>query len=234
VETRTTRKFRGRPALAFFGQIARQGWDTKHFTFTCRFPALRKWLAAQLVKPSCLLAIGCGKGELEKTFEKLQHKVVSLDLSLPMLRAAARRYGLKALVQADAHDLPFASASFDFVLLPESLGYLQADVAFREAARVLKKRGRLMITTYPPHLSAHSVYKKRSLGEIAVLLHQAGMVVAQYRFLTIKRAAIGEDLSEEECDLLYVVAKKIRPRRKAASGFPRPARSPEKMTQYVS
>jgi ubiquinone/menaquinone biosynthesis C-methylase UbiE len=165
---------------------------------------------SQLVKPSRLLTIGCGTGELEKTCEKLQHAVVSLDLSLPMLRAAARRYGLKALVQADAHDLPFASASFDIVLLPESLGYLQADVAFREAARVLKKRGRLMMTTYPPYLPAHSVYRKRSLGEIAVLLHQAGMVVTQHRCLTVTRAAIGEDLSEEACDLLYVVAKKSK------------------------
>jgi ubiquinone/menaquinone biosynthesis C-methylase UbiE len=186
---------------------------------------LRKWLASQLVKPSRLLAIGCGRGELEKTLEKLQHRVVSLDLSLPMLRAAARRYGLKALVQADAHDLPFASASFDIVLLPESLGYLQANVAFHEAARVLKKRGRLLMTTYPPHLAAHSVYKKRSLNEITSLLHQAGLAVDQHRFLTIKRAAIGENLAEEECDLLYVVARKVRPRHKAASGIPRPARS---------
>lgn len=223
--TRTTGKFRGRPALAFFGRVARQGWDARHFTFTCRYPSLRKWLAAQIVQPSRLLAIGCGRGELERAFEKLQHTVVSLDLSLPMLRAAAQRYGLKALVQADAHDLPFVSASFDIVLLPESLGYLQADVAFREAARILKKRGRLMMTTYPPHVSAHSVYKKRSLDEITALLHQEGLVVDQHRFLTIKRAAIGENLTEEECDLLYVVAKKVRPRHKAASGIPRPARS---------
>lgn len=206
--TRTVRKFRGRPALAFFGRIARRGWDKRHFTFTCRSSALRKWLAAQCVKPRMLLTIGCGTGELEKVLEKLQHTVVSLDLSLPMLRAAARRYDLKAVVQADAHDLPFASASFDLVLLPESLGYLQADVAFREAARVLKKRGRLMMTTYPPHVYAHAVYKKRSLAEIAALLHQSGLVVNQYRFLTVKRAAIGEALAEEACDLLYVVAKK--------------------------
>jgi len=201
-------RLRGRPALAFFGRVARNGWDKEHFTFTCRYPALRKWLAAQIVQPSRLLAIGCGRGELEKFFEKFQHTVVSLDLSLPMLRAAARRYGLRALVRADAHDLPFASSSFDFVLLPESLGYLQADVAFREAARVLKKRGRLMLTTYPPHVPAHSVYKKRSLSEITALLEQAGMAVTQHRFLTVKRAAIGEALAEEKCDLLYIVAKK--------------------------
>jgi ubiquinone/menaquinone biosynthesis C-methylase UbiE len=162
----------------------------------------------QLTQPKTLAAVGCGTGELERTLEKQRHKVVSLDLSFPMLRAAARRYSLKSLVQADAHKLPFAAASLDIVLLPESLGYLEAEVAFREAARVLKKRGRVMMTTYPPHVHAHSVYKKRSLREITELLHQAGLIVDRYRFLMIKRTAIGETLSEEECDLLYVVAKK--------------------------
>jgi ubiquinone/menaquinone biosynthesis C-methylase UbiE len=204
----TAAKFRGRPALAFFRRVARQGWDKKHFTFTCRYPVLRKWLALQLTQPKTLAAVGCGTGELERTLEKQRHKVVSLDLSFPMLRAAARRYSLKSLVQADAHRLPFAAASLDIVLLPESLGYLEAEVAFREAARVLKKRGRVMMTTYPPHVHAHSVYKKRSLREITELLHQAGLIVDRYRFLMIKRTAIGEALSEEECDLLYVVAKK--------------------------
>jgi ubiquinone/menaquinone biosynthesis C-methylase UbiE len=203
-----TRKFRGRPALAFFGRVARQGWDADHFTFTCRYPALRQWLALQLSKFRTILAIGCGTGELEKILARQHHHVVSLDLSLPMLRAASQRYSLKSLVQADAHVLPFASASFDVVLLPESLGYLEAEVAFPEAARVLKKRGRLIMTTYPPHLSAHAVYKKRSLIDIAFLLSRAEMAIDQYRFLTITRSAIGEDLSEELSDLLYVAAKK--------------------------
>ena len=126
-----------------------------------------------------------------------------------MLRAAAQRYRLKTLVQADAHDLPFASGSFDFVLLPESLGYLEAEPAFREAARVLKKRGRLMLTTYPPHVPAHSVYKKRSLSEVSAVLRQAGLIVDQHRFLTVKRTAIGENQTEEECDLLYLMAKRF-------------------------
>jgi SAM-dependent methyltransferase len=201
-------KFRGRPALTFFRRIAQHGWDDSHFTFTYQCPALRKWLALQLTQLQTLAAIGCGTGELERTFEKLGHRVVSLDLSLPMLRAAAQRYGLKSLVQADAHELPFASTSLDIVLLPESLGYLEEEIAFREAARVLKKRGRLLMTTYPPHSFAHAVYKKRSLVEITGLLHRAGLVVDRHRFLMIRRTAIGEAFSEAECDLLYVVAKK--------------------------
>lgn len=206
--TQTARKFRGRPALAFFGRVARHGWDKQYFTFTYRYPILRRWLALQLNQPSVILAIGCGRGELERDLGRLHHHVVSLDISRPMLRAAAQRYGLTSLVQADAHGLPFAAGSFDVVLLPESLGYLEADVAFREAARVLKKRGRLMMTTYPPHVPAHVVYNKRSLDTIADALQQAGLVVDRHRFLTMKRTAIGEALTEGECDLLYVSAKK--------------------------
>jgi ubiquinone/menaquinone biosynthesis C-methylase UbiE len=208
LETPTARKFRGRPARSFFRRVAQQGWDADHFTFTGKYPALRKWLASQIVRPSTILTIGCGTGELERTFEKLGHTVVSLDLSFPMLRAAAQHYDLKALVHADAHALPFASASFDLVLLPESLGYLEAEVALREAAHVIKRRGRVMMTTYPPHLSAHVVYKKRSLDTITSLLPHSGLAVDQYRFLTIRRLAIGETLTEEDCDLLYVMAKK--------------------------
>ncbi len=208
MKTPTARKFRGRPALSFFRRVARQGWDARYFTFTSKYPVLRKWLASQFARPSRILTIGCGTGELECDFEKLGHTVVSLDLSFPMLQAAAKRYRLKALVHADAHALPFASASFDLVLLPESLGYLEAEVALREAARVIKKQGRVMMTTYPPHLFAHGVYTKRSLDTITSLLAHAGLVVAQHRFLTIRRLAIGETTVEEECDLLYVAAKK--------------------------
>jgi ubiquinone/menaquinone biosynthesis C-methylase UbiE len=220
LKTPTARKFRGHPALSFFRRVAQQGWDTNHFTFISKYPALRKWLASQIVRPSTILTIGCGTGELERAFEKLGHTVVSLDLSFPMLRAAAQRYRLKSLVHADAHVLPFTSASFDLVLLPESLGYLEAEVALREAARILKKQGRVMMTTYPPHLSAHAVYKKRSLDTITSLLPHAGLVVAQHRFLTIRRLAIGETSTEEECDLLYVAAK----REKKKSIKPSPAK----------
>jgi ubiquinone/menaquinone biosynthesis C-methylase UbiE len=206
----STRKFRGRPALRFFQRVAQQGWDADHFTFTCKYPALRKWLALQLGQPRAILAIGCGTGELERDLEKLGHTLVSLDLSFPMLQAAARRYHLNALVHADAHVLPFATASFDIVLFPESLGYLEAEVALREAARVLKRRGRVLLTTYPPHVPAHSVYNKRSLDAVANVFSEADLAPDQHRFLTVRRSAIGETFTEAECDVLYMTAKKKR------------------------
>lgn len=125
-----------------------------------------------------------------------------------MVWAAAVHYKLRAVVQADAHVLPFRAASFDLVILPESLGYLEAEVAFRETARVLKKTGRLMMTTYPPHQAAHAPYKKLSSEAIAEILQRTGFVVQAQRFLVIRQRGITEMFPDEGCDLMYVLARK--------------------------
>lgn len=205
---RKTQSVQGRPASAFFRRVALKGWDADHFTFTYKYPALRRWLSAQVPGGRTILAIGCGRGELERDLARLGHYVVSLDFSFAMARAAATRYRLKAVVQADAHVLPFRAASFDLAILPESLGYLEAAAAFREAARVLTTHGRLMITTYPPHQAAHAPYKKLSMEAITELLHQSGFAIQAQRFLVIRHRAITEMFPDEGCDLMYVLAKK--------------------------
>ena len=208
MKQRNSRTIQGRPASAFFHRVALRGWDADHFTFTYKYPVLRRWLVARIVSRKKILAIGCGRGELERDLARLGHHIVSLDFSFAMVRAAATRYKLPAAVQADAHELPFSAGSFDLVLLPESLGYLEAEVAFREAARVLKSPGRLMMTTYPPHQAAHAPYKKLSVEVITDLLTQAGFVVQEQRFLVIRQRSITEIFPDEGCDLLYFLAKK--------------------------
>jgi ubiquinone/menaquinone biosynthesis C-methylase UbiE len=205
---RKTQTVRGRPASAFFRRVALKGWDANHFTFTHKYPPLRRWLTAQVSGRKTILAVGCGRGELERDLVRLGHHVISLDFSFAMVWAAAMHYKLQAVVQADAHVLPFRAASFDLMILPESLGYLEAEVAFREAARILKNTGRLMMTTYPPHQAAHAPYKKLSSEAIADLLQQAGFIVQEQRFLVIRHRAITEMFPDEGCDLMYVSAKK--------------------------
>jgi len=204
----TARRPRGRPAKTFFHRIALHGWDTQHFTFTYKYPVLRRWLAARISARKRILAIGCGRGELERDLEELGHSVVSLDFSFAMVRAATARYKLKAVVQADAHHLPFHAATFDMVILPESLGYLEAEVALREVARVLKSRGRLMLTTYPLHQLAHAPYQKLSVNALTELLDQAGVRVQEQRFLRIGRNAITDMFPDDNCDLLYFLGRK--------------------------
>ena len=192
-----------RSGATLFRKVGKIGWKkSDHFTYTYAFPALRRWLVAQIPQRQRILSIGCGTGELEKMLELQARLVVGTDLLIEMVQRARRR-NVKQLVQTDSHALPFAIASFDTVILPETLGYVNPEITFREIRRVLKPGGRLLITTYPVHLVAHSVYRKRSASEISRLLEAAGFPVIELRFLLLKRSVLREIEEERQCSLMY-------------------------------
>lgn len=207
----------------FYRHVGTHGWrDTDYFTFIVRSRRLRRWIAAQLpAKRMRILSIGCGTGELEHHLAELRHHVIGLDLSHPMLKRAAGR-GAARLVQADAQHLPFRSAAFDVVLFAESIGHLALPAVFAEARRVLKKRGRLLITSYTPHVGTHADYRSVTLDEIADGLAGAGFGVAQQKFLDAKRTAVTEVPSAEGATLIYVRAE----RRASISVAPPPSFPP--------
>jgi len=192
-----------RSGATLFRKVGKIGWKkSDHFTYTYAFPALRRWLVAQIPQRQRILSIGCGTGELEKMLELQARLVVGTDLLIEMVQRARRR-NVKQLVQTDSHALPFAIASFDTVILSETLGYVNPEITFREIRRVLKPGGRLLITTYPVHLVAHSVYRKRSASEISRLLEAAGFPVIERRFLLLKRSVLREIEEERQCSLMY-------------------------------
>lgn len=192
-----------RSGATLFRKVGKIGWKkSDHFTYTYAFPALRRWLVAQIPQRQRILSIGCGTGELEKMLEPQAQLVVGTDLLIEMVQRA-RRHNVKQLVQTDSHALPFAIASFDTVILPETLGYVNPEVTFREIRRVLRPGGHLLITTYPVHLVAHSVYRKRSASEISRLLEAAGFPVIELRFLLLKRSVFREIEEETQCSLMY-------------------------------
>lgn len=188
----------------FYKGIGKSGWRGSGYTTTSYFsPAFRQWIASQLPgEPMDILSIGCGGGELEAHLAEA-HRVLGLDLSHPMLRRASRR-GLEWLVQADGRSLPFGPAQFDVVIIPESIGYFALDQAFGEARRVLKKRGRLLVTTYAAPVATHAGYRKWGLGEIAKGLTDAGFRVAERRYLEVTRNRVRDVAAEAEATLLYL------------------------------
>jgi len=202
----------------FYRRIGAHGWrDSRYFTFSVRSPALRHWLAAQLpARSAAVLSIGCGTGEVERHLSASRHRVVGLDVSYQMLRSAARR-GLERLVQGDARSLPFAAASFDVVLFPESIGHLALADVLREAKRVLKERGRLLITTYASAVGVHPRYRKFAPDDIAQALDDAGFRLEEQRFLTAKRNAVVEVPSDDGAELLYFSSRKTAAARGAGS-----------------
>jgi SAM-dependent methyltransferase len=87
-----------------------------------------------------LLDVGCGPGGvLERLAGDLGRVPVGLDVNQDFLR---RAHAVAQVVRADGAALPFADASFDFVLLRLVLRHAPARVAIlAEAARVVRLGG---------------------------------------------------------------------------------------------
>jgi ubiquinone/menaquinone biosynthesis C-methylase UbiE len=203
-------RLRVRSDAGFFHRVAKRGWERSgHFTFTGESSALRAWLAARLPAQQTVLTLGCGTGELERVLRRAGHTVVGVDVVYEMLKVAKRR-GIKQVLQADAHFLPFCAAAFDVVILPETLGYIEIQRVFREVARVLKARGRFVITSYPVHFLSHVTYRKLSTAHIARGLMRSGFSIRDQRLLVVKPRSVSETDVERDCSLLYLMAKKPR------------------------
>jgi len=99
--------------------------------------------ALGLAPRSLVVDLACGTGDLSRMVETLGSLAVGIDLSFPMLRAGGRRGGL---VQADAGALPVASGSIDGVVCGFALrNFADLSQVFREAARVLRAGGRVVL-----------------------------------------------------------------------------------------
>ena len=101
------------------------------------------------VKEACVLDIACGTGGAIPHFDK-SNEYTGLDLSYSMLRHAVKKSKNKGfrkykLIEGNAEELLFADEYFDFVLIDTSLHMIpRCNVAIREAARVLRKGGKLV------------------------------------------------------------------------------------------
>jgi ubiquinone/menaquinone biosynthesis C-methylase UbiE/DNA-binding transcriptional ArsR family regulator len=104
-----------------------------------------------------LLDLGTGTGRMLELLAPKIQRGLGVDLSTDMLllaRARLERAGIRhcSVRQGDIYALPLSPDSFDVILIHQVLHYLDDGArAIREAARLLKPQGRLLVIDFAPH-----------------------------------------------------------------------------------
>ena len=151
------RAARAAAAQAYFGRHAAQ-WDRirkLHVADASVEDAIRAALGDKPFRS--LLDLGTGTGRMLELFGPQIERGLGLDLSLDMLALARTRLdraGLKhcSVRQGDIYDLALPKDSFDVVIIHQVLHFLDDGArAIREAARVLRPSGRLLVVDFAPH-----------------------------------------------------------------------------------
>lgn len=143
----------------------------------------RYHVAAAMSRGRRVLELGCGAGQGFGLLLATAAHVVGGDYSGPLLTQARRHYGARVpLVRLSADALPFASASFDLVLLFEASYYVpDMERAFDDIARVLAPGGQVLFVNANPErpdfiTSPHSVHY-HSADEFRAALAARGFAV---------------------------------------------------------
>jgi ubiquinone/menaquinone biosynthesis C-methylase UbiE len=176
---------------------------------------LRLWLdrvaAHAPPAPQILLDVGCGTGRFTHPLaERFQARVIGIDPSLKMLKAAGSKSS-SARVEiscASAEELPIEDGTVDLVFMSMTLHHLADRLrAARECRRVLRAQGRLIVRNatrdcrYPQArffrgFQAIVESELPSRNEVFALFEGAGFTLVAYELVRHPVAASWQDLAD--------------------------------------
>jgi ubiquinone/menaquinone biosynthesis C-methylase UbiE len=150
---------------AYYDEFADWYERERHDGYHALIDELESDLVVPLARDREVLEIGCGTGLILRRVAPVARRAVGLDLSEGMLRRARER-GLEA-IKGTATELPFGEGEFDLVYSFKVLSHVRdLDRALREAARVTRPGGELMLEFYNP-LSLRYLAKRLRSGRIS-------------------------------------------------------------------
>jgi ubiquinone/menaquinone biosynthesis C-methylase UbiE len=145
-------------------EIAGQKVSREQLDRTCH----RYHWAAKLCGGKDVLEVACGSGPGLKTLQLVSRKLVAGDISSGLIEVARQHSSSSVELQVfEASSLPFPRESFDVIVIFEAIYYLPSlDSFLNEVKRVLRKGGRLLISTANKDLFdfTPSPYSNRYLG----------------------------------------------------------------------
>lgn len=133
-----------------------ENWEKSQFEESvkfCRIDPLCPLFEKYSQKGSLVLEGGCGLGQYAAFYTLEGRRVVGLDFAQQTLKDLRRRQNHLELCAGDVSELPFADKTFDLYFSNGVVEHFEggAEKALKEARRVLKKDGVLLISV--PYIS---------------------------------------------------------------------------------
>lgn len=108
------------------------------------------WRQAKHRHNMTVLDVGCGTGSpAAAVTRRFDHRLVGLDIFLPVLRNARHSKGYSDLVLGDGSHLPFGDDSFHIVVCTEVLEHLSRDQGIRLLQELERVSGWLVMVSCP-------------------------------------------------------------------------------------
>jgi ubiquinone/menaquinone biosynthesis C-methylase UbiE len=101
-----------------------------------------------------VLEVGCGTGSFLNLYARANCRVIGIDRSPAMAKAAGSKLCGDAVVNTgDASQMPYKDDAFDAIIMSMTLHEMHATIrsaVLKECSRVLNKSGRILVIEYHP------------------------------------------------------------------------------------
>jgi SAM-dependent methyltransferase len=139
--------------------------------------------------PNYILDIGCGSGYLARYLGRKGRYISGVDLEKEFVSQTSARPGVNSALIGNATQLPYATSSFDCIVLGDILEHFEDPLpVVRESNRVLSSDGTLLVSVpacpwlWGPHDEHNDHAERYTLSRLSELVDKVGFQVTKHRY----------------------------------------------------